>query len=72
MKRYVKINWSPFRTNVLDAGEYKLILPDGSPVEFRRGGSGEFILKANGQIYETRDNLEMSYTMNTLEVGADQ
>jgi hypothetical protein len=68
-KTYIAIHWSPFRTNILDAGDYELGLPDGTPAKLRRDGYLNFVLTVNGERYETKDNLEMSYTMNRLEVG---
>lgn len=68
-KVYVAIHWSPFGTNVLDAGDYELSTSDGSPVQFRRDGYLNFVLTVNGERFETKDNLEMSYIMNSREIG---
>lgn len=65
---YVKINWSPFATNVLDAGDYDLCTPDGAPVNFHREMGG-FVLVVNGKRLVTDDNLQMSYWMNQHEIG---
>lgn len=65
---HVKINWSPFATNVLDAGEFDLCLPDGTPVDFHRDGC-DFVVVVNGKRLATDDNLQMSYWMNQYEIG---
>ena len=65
---HVKINWSPFATNVLDAGEFDLCLPDGTPVDYHRDG-GDFVIIVNGKRLATDDNLQMSYWMNQHEIG---
>jgi hypothetical protein len=65
---YVKINWSPFATNILDAHEYDLCMPDGTPVEFHRSNGG-FVLVLDDARLETDDNLQMSYWMNQREIG---
>jgi len=67
MKHY-KINWSPFATNVLDAGEFDLCTPDGTPVDFHRSNGG-FVLVINSKCFETSDNIQMSYWMNQFEIG---
>jgi hypothetical protein len=68
-REYAKINWSPFATNVLDAGNYDLCLPDGTPIEFHRSSSGAFILVTNSGRFEMEYNTQMSYLMNQLEIG---
>lgn len=65
---HTKINWSPFATNVLDAGDYDLRKPDGTPVKFYRSNGG-FVLEIDGKRYETGDNIQMSYWMNQFEIG---
>ena len=68
--RYGKINWSPFATNVLDAGEFDLCKPDGTMVKFYRPGGRGFCLELpDGTRLETDDNLQMSYWMNQNEIG---
>jgi len=67
---YAKINWSPFATNVLDAQEFELCTPDGTPVDFHRDNMGrDFVLIVNGERLVTDDNLQMSYWMNQREIG---
>jgi hypothetical protein len=68
-QKHAKVNWSPFATNVLDAGDFALCKPDGTPVMFRRGGMGEFILVIDDKRFETKDNTQMSYWMNQFEIG---
>jgi hypothetical protein len=68
MTKHSKINWSPFATNVLDAGEFDLCKPDGTPVDFHRSNGG-FVLVIDGKRYETSDNIQMSYWMNQHEIG---
>lgn len=65
---HVKINWSPFAKNILDAHEYDLCTPDGAPVDFHRDGMN-FVLVVNDQRFVTDDNLQMSYWMNQHEIG---
>jgi hypothetical protein len=68
-KKHNKVEWSPFATNVLDAGDYELCKPDGSPVDFHRAGNGDFVLTIDGKRWETGDNTQMSYWMNQFEIG---
>jgi hypothetical protein len=65
---YSKINWSPFATNVLDANDFDLCIPDGTPVDFHRDGGG-FVLVINGKRFATDDNIQMSYWMNQYQIG---
>jgi len=68
--KHHKINWSPFATNVLDAGEYDLCTPGGVPVQFSRPcGRGFLLIMPDGTKWETDDNLQMSYWMNSFEIG---
>ena len=66
---YAPIDWSPFATNILDAGEYDLCKPDGTPVELQRSISGLFILLVDGQRLVTDCNLTMSSWMNKRQIG---
>jgi hypothetical protein len=67
--KHAKINWSPFATNVLDAGDYDLCKPDGTPVDMHQDSRGGFVLVVDGRRYETDDNIQMSYWMNQFEIG---
>lgn len=67
-RRWVALNWSPMSTNILDAPDYDLCTPDGTPIEFRRSGM-EFVMTFRGEVYRTPDNLQMSYWMNVNEIG---
>lgn len=69
MNEYHKVNWSPFATNVLDAGDYDLCTPDGEPVKFWRDGMGRFYLLIGDERWDTDNNLQMSYWMNQKEIG---
>ena len=65
---FVPIEWSPFRTNILDAPPV-LVTRSGARVRLTRS-SLDFNLYVNGKLVETTaDNLAMSYAMNLMEVG---
>jgi hypothetical protein len=67
LMKYIPINWSPFATNILDAVDYDLCTPNGTPVIFRRGST--FVAIVGERRFETDDNLQMSYFLNANEVG---
>jgi len=68
--QHVKVYWSPFATNVLDARQYELCTPDGKPVDFYQTTEGKFHLVIPGvPPLETFDNVQMSYYMNQYDIG---
>ena len=63
------INWSPYATNVLDAGLYDLSTPNGTPVEVRQVGVGVFFITIGTELIKADGNLAASYVMNIKEIG---
>jgi hypothetical protein len=62
------INFSPFATNILDMLEVPLVDHNGRDVIIRSVGTG-FVVAIDGlKKFESWDNIEVSYFLNTLGV----
>lgn len=63
------INFSPFANNVLDYLGRQLQTPDGTEVIITKPMT-EFVVKFNGiTVFESNDNIAVSYFLNQREVG---
>jgi hypothetical protein len=64
-----EINFGPFATNVLDVVDRRdLVTPTGEEVTVRVCSRG-FVIDIGNTRYETKDNLQASYILNTHQVG---
>ena len=69
-KAFNAINFTPFQNNVLDFVDRPgLVRSNGDEVTISRMGDGAFVITIAGRKYETKDNVEASYILNSAQVG---
>ena len=69
MSECMAVVWSPFATNILDVVGKDLCTPDGQIARLERRGMAFALLVDGEVVFATESNVQMSYRMNTLNIG---
>ena len=69
MATFQEINFGPLARNVLDYIDApNLTTVIGKPVSIRRS-NGDFVITIGEQVHRTPDNIQVSYILNSAQVG---